>query len=295
MRQFDEHTITEAVIERLAKTQNARLRTVMSALVGHLHDFVREVQLTEAEWRTAIDFLTRVGQKSDDKRQEFILLSDTLGVSILVDAINHRQPKGVTETTVLGPFYVENPPEQPLGADISGGLQGEKLFIEGKVHSPSGKPVAGAAVDVWHSDNEGYYDVQRNDLSGPALRARFRTDQNGRFWFWTIMPRSYPVPHDGPVGEMLRVTERHPFRPAHVHFRIEAPEFETLVTHVFVAGDPYLESDAVFAVKESLIAEFPQMPPGVAPDGTEMKQPWRCLNYRFGLKPIVEAAEHVSC
>jgi len=286
MRQFDEHTITEAVIQRFCETGNARLRTVMSALVRHLHDFVREVEPTEAEWRTAIDFLTRVGKKSDEKRQEFILLSDTLGVSILVDAINHRQPKGATETTVLGPFYLENPPEQPLGADIAPELPGEKLFIEGDVHSLSGAPVAGAAVDVWHSDSEGFYDVQRNDLPEPALRARFRTNSKGRFWFWTIMPRSYPVPHDGPVGEMLQATGRHPFRPAHVHFRIEAPEFETLVTHVFVAGDPYLESDAVFAVKESLIAEFPQMPAGLAPDGKEMKEPWRYLHYRFGLKPL---------
>ena len=286
MRQFDEHTITEAVIQRFCETGNARLRTVMSALVRHLHDFVREVEPTEAEWRTAIDFLTRVGKKSDEKRQEFILLSDTLGVSILVDAINHRQPQGATETTVLGPFYLENPPEQPLGADIAPELPGEKLFIEGDVHSLSGAPVAGAAVDVWHSDSEGFYDVQRNDLPEPALRARFRTNSKGRFWFWTIMPRSYPVPHDGPVGEMLQATGRHPFRPAHVHFRIEAPEFETLVTHVFVAGDPYLESDAVFAVKESLIAEFPQMPAGLAPDGKEMKEPWRYLHYRFGLKPL---------
>jgi hydroxyquinol 1,2-dioxygenase len=286
MRQFNEHTITEAVIERFTESGNARLRTVMSALVRHLHDFVREVELTEAEWRTAIDFLTRVGQKSDDKRQEFILLSDTLGVSILVDAINHRQPKGATETTVLGPFYVENAPEQPLGANISPGLGGEKLFVEGDVHTLSGAPVAGAVVDVWHSDSEGYYDVQRNDLSEPALRARFRTNPKGRFWFWTIMPRSYPVPHDGPVGEMLQASGRHPFRPAHVHFRIEAPGFEPLVTHVFVDGDPYLESDAVFAVKESLIAKFPHMPPGTAPDGTEMKEPWRYLNYQFGLKPL---------
>ena len=201
----------------------------------------------------------------DDKRQEFILLSDTLGVSMLVDAINHRTPEGATETTVLGPFYVQRAPEHPLGADISGTMEGAPLLVTGTVSTAGGKPLAGAVVDVWHSDDDGYYDVQQLDEIGElAMRARFRTDENGRFWFWSIKPAAYPIPHDGPVGKMLEAQGRHPWRPAHVHFMISAPGHQTLVTHVFAAGDQYLDSDVVFGVKDSLIREFAGMPAGTA-------------------------------
>ena len=221
MRNFDEATITDAVLQRVRAAKDDRIRQVSEALVRHLHAFVREIEPTQAEWEAGIDFLTRTGQMCDDKRQEFILLSDTLGVSMLVDAINHRTPEGATETTVLGPFYVQRAPEHPLGADISGTMEGAPLLVTGTVSTAGGKPLAGAVVDVWHSDNDGYYDVQQLDEIGDlAMRARFRTDENGRFWFWSIRPAAYPIPHDGPVGKMLEAQGRHPWRPAHVHFMI---------------------------------------------------------------------------
>jgi len=224
MRNFDEATITDAVLQRVSAAEDDRVRQVSEALVRHLHAFVREIEPTQAEWEAGIDFLTRTGQMCDDKRQEFILLSDTLGVSMLVDAINHRTPEGATETTVLGPFYVQRAPEHPLGADISGDMQGVPLLVTGTVSTAGGKPLAGAVVDVWHSDNDGYYDVQQLDETGElAMRARFRTDENGRFCFWSIKPAAYPIPHDGPVGKMLEAQGRHPWRPAHVHFMIAAP------------------------------------------------------------------------
>ncbi len=196
-----------------------------------------------------------------DKRQEFILLSDTLGVSMLVDAINHRTPGHTTETTVLGPFFVEAASEHECGSDISGGIAGDPMLVTGSVVDFEGKPVVGAIVDVWHSDDEGYYDVQRADTAdGLAMRGRFRTDARGKFSFWSIKPAAYPVPHDGPVGEMLEAQGRHPWRPAHVHFMISAPGCEQLVTHIFVAGDSYLDSDVVFGVKDSLIREFKHLP-----------------------------------
>jgi hydroxyquinol 1,2-dioxygenase len=284
MQDFSEQNITEAVVEALQSTPNPRLKKVMAALVRHLHDFVREVDLTQQEWNVAIDYLTRTGQI--EQRPEFILLSDTLGISMLVDAINHRAPAGATETTVLGPFYLENQPELPLGFDLGRDLKGEPLYVEGSVSSTTGAPVPNALVDIWQSDDEGYYDVQRNDASGSRLRGRFRTDPQGRFHFWSIMPNSYPVPQDGTVGEMLQATARHPYRPAHVHFMIAANDHETLITHLFPAGDAYLDSDAVFAVKKSLVREFTKEPPGTAPDGSRMDRPWRKLTYNFGLKPL---------
>jgi hydroxyquinol 1,2-dioxygenase len=265
MIDVDETTITQAVLDRLTNCPAPRLRQVSEALVRHLHAFVREVEPTTDEWMTAIQFLTRTGQICSPTRQEFILLSDTLGVSMLVDAINHRFSEGVTETTVLGPFYVERPPERSLGADIADGVDGEPLLVEGSVRTTAGAPVAGAIVDTWHSDQDGYYDVQRGEEL--SLRARFRTDDEGRFWFWSIVPASYPIANDGPVGEMLHAQGRHPYRPAHVHFKIAAPGFEELGTHVFVAGDRYLDSDAVFGVKQSLIRDLDRLPASEAPAG----------------------------
>ena len=282
MRNFDEFTITDAVLERVAAAPDARVREVSEALIRHLHDFVREIEPTQAEWAAGIAFLTRTGHMCDDKRQEFILLSDTLGVSMLVDAINHRQPVGATETTVLGPFYVEGPPEFPCGADISGGMAGQPLFVDGTVATLDGTPIAGAVVDVWHADAEGGYDVQRpGDLAG---RARLRTDAAGRFHFRTTRPSSYPVPHDGPVGQMLEAQGRHPYRPAHVHFMIAAPGHETLVTHVFADGDEYLDSDVVFGVKDSIIRPYTEHAAGTAPDGSAVAEPYARLSYDFRLK-----------
>ena len=290
MRDADEHTITDAVLDRFADTPDPRLKTLVQALVRHLHGFVREVEPTFDEWQAAIGFLTRTGQMCSDTRQEFILLSDVLGVSMLVDAVNHRQPEGTTETTVLGPFHVAGAPQPAHGADISGGLPGEKLLVEGTVTSAGGDPVPCAAVEVWSADQDGFYDVQRTDLDGSALRATFHTDQAGRFHFWTLMPAHYPIPDDGPVGALLAATARHPYRPAHVHFMIAAPGHELLVTHIFAEDSQYLDSDAVFGVKTSLIDAFETKQPGTAPDGRVLDRPWRHLTRRFGLKPAATRA-----
>jgi hydroxyquinol 1,2-dioxygenase len=286
MRDLGAANITEAVIDRFAATPDARLKTIMTSLVKHLHAFVTDIEPTFEEWSVAIDYLTRTGQMCSDKRQEFILLSDTMGISMLVDAINHRRAEGVTETTVLGPFYVEQPPEVALGGAVSDGLEGEPLIVEGTVSSSDGQPIAGAAVDIWQADGDGYYDVQRPELDTSLLRARFHTDAKGRFFFRSIMPSFYPIPDDGPVGQMLNATGRHPNRPAHVHFMIAAEGHEMLITHVFAADSPYLDSDAVFGVKNSLIAEFRLEPPAKSPDGMGIHGPFRHLQYDFGLKRI---------
>lgn len=286
MRNFNEFTITEAVLERVHQARDPRVREVSEALVRHLHAFVREIEPSQSEWAAGIDFLTRAGHMCNEKRQEFILLSDTLGVSMLVDAINHRQPKGATETTVLGPFHVQGAPVFELGADIAGGMKGTPLFVDGSVSSLDGVPVANATIDVWHADSEGYYDVQQEvELGSPAGRARFRTGEDGRFHFWTIRPAAYPIPHDGPVGQMLDLQGRHPYRPAHVHFIIAAPGQETLITHVFAAGDEYLDSDVVFGVKDSIIATYLEIPAGMAPDGRVLSNVYAHLNFEFRLAP----------
>ena len=287
MRNFDENNDHRGGARAASrKRRSPRMRQISEALVRHLHAFVREVEPTIAEWEAGIRFLTETGQLCSDTRQEFILLSDTLGVSMLVDAINHRLPRGATETTVLGPFYVQDAPELPLGADISGGMKGRPLFIEGSVSSVDGRPLAGALVDTWHSDDDGFYDVQHlEEVGGLALRGRFRADAEGRFRFWSIVPQFYPIPYDGPVGRMLESQGRHPYRPAHVHFMIEAPGHEKLVTHVFVAGDKYLDSDVVFGVKDSLIRQLEECSAGRAPDGREIAEPYAIMRYDFTLAP----------
>ena len=256
MRNLDERTITQAVLERHADAADPRLKEIMTSLVRHLHDFAREVKLTEAEWGTAIGFLTEVGHLCDDKRQEFILLSDTLGLSTLVTAQNHRKPPGCTEATVFGPFHVKDAPKYELGADISNGLKGTLCEVSGRVLGIDGKPVPGAVLDVWQADAEGRYDVQDPNLEEHRGRGVLKADSEGRFHFRTILPCSYQIPHDGPVGRMLEALGRHPWRPAHLHFMVSAPGYETLITHVFRAGDPYLDSDAVFGVRSSLIGDW---------------------------------------
>jgi len=287
MRDLNEHTLTDEVISRFAGCTDPRARQISEALVRHLHAFVREIEPTQAEWEFAIDFLTRTGHMCDDKRQEFILLSDTLGVSMLVDAINHRMPEGVTESTVFGPFYVEGAKRYESGADISEGVPGMRMLVTGTVSGQDGQPLAGATVNLWQSDTEGFYDVQRLDTL--ALRGCLHTNEKGEFSCWTVRPSAYPIPDDGPVGQMLAVQGRHPYRPAHVHFMIEAPGFEKLVTHVFADGDTYLDSDVVFGVKNSLIREYEVREPGVAPDGREMTEPYAYLHYNFRLKAAGQA------
>lgn len=286
----DEERLTEAVIARIANAPDPRVRETLQALVRHLHAFVREVRPSEGEWASAIDFLTRTGQMCDDRRQEFILLSDTLGVSMLVDQINHARGKASTETTVLGPFYVADPPLCALGDDIARGLPGESLFVEGQVRRSDGAPLAGAVVDVWQSDDQGRYDLQFGDPDLFFLRGRLRTDNAGRYAFWSIMPKSYPIPSDGPVGALLGAAGRHPFRPAHVHFRIESAGHEPLVTHVFVAGGEYLSSDVVFGVKDSLVADFERRARTQPLAGPPIDKPHRYLRFDFILEGAKNAA-----
>lgn len=261
IRNFSEDTLAAEVLRRMEHTPDPRLKEVMTSFVKHLHAFVREVRPTQDEWLTGIRFLTETGHWCDDKRQEFILMSDTLGVSMLVDFINYGKSAGATESTVLGPFFVEGAPEMPLGTNIvKPGTPGEPCAVSGSVKGMDGKPVAGASIDVWEAGGDGFYDVQKNE--GTNLRARFRTDADGKFHFKCVLPPSYPVPHDGPVGRMLVATDRHPMRPGHLHTILAAAGYDTLVTHLFVRGDRYLDSDAVFGVKESLIVDFNKAPSG---------------------------------
>lgn len=246
--------LTEAVIAAMASAPNPRLREIMTSVIRHLHAAVREVKLTEAEWDEAIAFLTRTGQISNDKRQEFILLSDTLGVSMLVDAINHDDGSGVTPSTVFGPFYSGLQPEIPLGGSILKRPEdGQPALVSGHVRTRAGQPIANALVEVWQCAPNQLYDVQDPEQPQGHMRGSFRTAGDGSYSFRTMLPVSYPIPDDGPVGRMLSALGRHPNRPAHIHFMISAPGFHRLVTHLFVPGDEYLKSDAVFGVKNSLI------------------------------------------
>src|SRR6476660_5961353 len=287
MRQFSETELTAAVIRSFDDTPDPRAKFLLQELVKSLHDYVRRTDLTFGEWEVAIDFLTRTGHKCTSSRQEFILLSDVLGVSMLVDAVNHRQRDGATETTVLGPFYVGEHKPTPHGTDISAGLPGERMFVQSRVTDLQGKPLAGVPVDVWHADGDGYYDSQRPDyeMTGPSSRARFITDADGKFFFRTILPCSYPIPTDGPVGEMILQTRRHPMRPAHVHFLVNAKGYEPLITHVFMDGDKYLDSDVVFGVKDDLVAKVEPRNDLEMPDGTKANGRWHLMSYEFHLKP----------
>lgn len=286
MRNIDENNITQAVLDRMGACNNPRLKEVLGSLVRHLHDFAREVKLTEAEWMAGIEFLTATGHMCDDKRQEFILLSDTLGLSMLTVAMNNAKPEGVTESTVFGPFHVAGAPHVAQGSDISAGATGEPLFVTARVTAPDGKPVVGADVDVWQADEDGLYDVQRPDLEHYQARAVLRTDADGYLRFRTVLPVAYPVPTDGPVGKMLVATGRHPWRPAHIHFMVVATGFERLITHVFRDGDPYMDSDVVFGVRSSLIGQFEKHPAGTAPDGSSLGQAFHTLNFDFVLQPV---------
>jgi hydroxyquinol 1,2-dioxygenase len=283
MRNIDEHTITEAVVARHAAASDERLREIMSSLVRHLHDFAREVRLTEAEWFEGIRFLTETGQLCNDKRQEFILLSDTLGLSTLVTALNNRKPPGCTEATVFGPFHVEGAPHYEHGADVANGAKGEPCYVRGSVRTLDGKPVAGAEVQVWQADADGYYDVQYPKLTEHRARGVLTSDAEGHFHFKTIVAEAYPIPHDGTVGRLLERLGRHPWRPAHLHFMITAPGCERLITHVFREGGAYLDGDAVFGVRSSLVADWVRHPAGPAPDGSASAIPFYTLDFDFVL------------
>ncbi len=283
MRNLNEANLTDAVLAKLEHAGDARFKEIMESLVRHLHAFVRETQLTEEEWFAGIQFLTATGQKCDGKRQEYILLSDTLGVSMLVDAINHRKPGVATETTVLGPFYVSGAKDMPMWADIAGDAPGEPAYVFGRVLDVGGKPIAGATIDVWQTDGEGFYDVQRPGGNESYARGKFTTAADGRYGFRTVRPVSYPVPTDGPVGKMLLGMGRHPYRPAHVHAIVSAPGYQKVATHLFVEGDAYLDSDAVFGVKHSLVVDFKPHPAGPTPDGGKSAAPFCTAEYDFRL------------
>jgi hydroxyquinol 1,2-dioxygenase len=275
MRNLTQDNITQAVIARLAETPDPRLKEIMTSLVQHLHAFAREVKLTEGEWFQGIEFLTRVGHITDDKRQEFILLSDTLGLSMLTVAMNNDKPAGCTEATVFGPFYVEGAPTFDLGEDVAQGAPGVACEVRGQVRGLDGETVAGAEIHVWQADAEGKYDVQRSELDAHQARGVLHANGKGQYHFKSILAEPYPIPDDGPVGDMLRATGRHPWRPAHLHFMIKAPGYETLITHVFRNGDSYLDSDAVFGVRQSLVADWRQQA-----DGKYL------VEYDFVLKPL---------
>jgi hydroxyquinol 1,2-dioxygenase len=254
---FSEDTSVETVNARMGTATSPRMAEVMACLVKHLHAFAKEIHLTQAEWEIGIDFLTRTGQICSGERQEFILLSDVLGVSMLVDSINNRRPAGATENTVFGPFHVADAPIRAMGDNISLDGKGEPCLFEGIVIDLNGTPIEGACIDVWSDNADGFYDVQQPGIQPQwNNRGRFITGRDGAYAFRGIKPTSYPIPDDGPVGKMLALLGRHPYRPAHMHFLVTAPGFEKLVTHTFVGGDAYLESDAVFGVKQSLVAPF---------------------------------------
>ena len=284
MPQFDEKTITRAVIDRLAETPDPRFKQVMTSLVTHLHDFIRDVKLTEKEWFEAIQFLTAVGKTVTDKRQEFILLSDTLGVSILTISLNHPPEHGSLESTVLGPYYWEGAPERPLGSNLAEGVKGDPTYYSGRVLDVEGRPIAGAQLDIWSGDGEGNYDMQIPGETEMRARGKIRTDAEGRYLFRSIRPNYYPVPTDGPVGDMLRAMGRHPYRPGHIHMIVSAPGYEPVTTHLFVADSPYLDSDAVFGTKDSLVVKFERCAPGRAPTGEQMSTPYYTAHYDFRLR-----------
>jgi hydroxyquinol 1,2-dioxygenase len=247
----------------------------MLSLVRHLHGFAREVKLTEAEWLKGIEFLTQTGHITNAQRQEFILLSDVLGLSMLTVVMNNDKPDACTQATVLGPFHVEDAPHYKLGDDVANGAKGQPCQVQGSVKGVQGEAVAHARIEVWQSDEKGLYDVQYADRSQHQARGILTADAQGRFHFQSILAMPYPIPHDGPVGQLLEATARHPWRPAHLHFKIEAPGYETLITHVFRKDDPYLASDAVFGVRESLVTNWRQLA-----DGTYQ------LDFDFVLNPV---------
>lgn len=294
-QQERETHVVEQVLRSFEGCENPRLLELVQALTRHLHDFAREVRLTEQEWTTAIEFLTAAGHITDDRRQEFILLSDVLGLSMQTIAINNEADGDATEATVFGPFFVAGSPEIEIGGDIARGAAGEPCWVEGTVVDNAGKPLAGARLEVWEADADGFYDVQYDD-DRSAARAHLFTDAEGRFAFWALTPTPYPIPHDGPVGRLLAATGRSPMRASHLHFMVTAPDKRTLVTHIFVRGDELLDSDAVFGVKESLIKDFgPQSPGTPTPDGRDLNgQAWSRVRFDIVLADAARAPRSTS-
>ncbi|MCD6042142.1 MAG: 6-chlorohydroxyquinol,2-dioxygenase [Burkholderiales bacterium] len=285
MRQFNEDTLTDAVVSRLGKTKDARFRQIMQAAVKHLHAFAREVELTEEEWFEGIKFLTAVGQKCDDKRQEFILLSDVLGLSMMVVALNHKTAPGATEATVLGPFFAHGAKEYGYGADLRDGATqaGEDVWVSGRVLSVDGKPIPNAALDIWQAKADGIYDLQTEGEF--ELRGRVKANEKGEYAFASYKPKFYSIPMDGPVGNLVSATTDNHMRPAHMHAIVSAPGYQQVITHVFVEGDPYLDGDAVFAVKDSLVGKYRKVNDAAEAKKLGMPNPFLRLDWDFRLAP----------
>jgi hydroxyquinol 1,2-dioxygenase len=284
MQLVTEDNITELARQRWGTAHDERTRELLTALVQHLHDFAREVRLTEAEWMAAIQWLKRTGQISDEKREEFILASDVLGLSMLVVQMNHRFDPAATPATVLGPFHIEGSPEMEYGADMSDGLPGVPLFITGTVRSLEGTPVGGAVLDVWQADEDGAYEAQLA-VDEARLRAKYTAREDGTYCIRTIAPKGYSIPMDGPVGELIRQTDISHYRPAHVHFLLNMPGFRPLITHLFEAGAEFLDSDVVFGTKQELVVGYQHHEPGPTPDGGTTDVPWASATYDFVLQP----------
>ena len=285
MRQFNEDNLTDAVVARLKKTENPRLREIMQSAVKHLHAFARDVNLTEEEWFEGIKFLTAVGQKCDDKRQEFILLSDILGLSMMLVAVNHKSAPGATEATVLGPFFAHGAKEYAYGADLRQGAsqKGEDVWVSGRILSVDGKPIANALLDIWQAKADGIYDLQTGGEF--ELRGRVKANEKGEYAFASYKPKFYSVPMDGPVGELIRATTNDHMRPAHMHAIVSAPGYQQVITHVFVEGDPHLDGDAVYAVKDSLVGRYQKVNDAAEAKKLGMPNPFLKLNWDFRLSP----------
>jgi len=283
-----EANLTDIARERWNNIPDPRLRAIMTSLVKHIHAFVRDIEPTEAEWATAIDWLTRTGKMSTDKRQEFILFSDVLGVSMLVDAINHRLATGATPTTVTGPFHIHGSPEFADGANMAEGAPGVPCFVSGFVRDLDGRPIEGAVLDVWQTDGEGLYEAQR-DVDQPWLRGVYHTKADGSFLIRTVTPIGYTIPMDGTVGELMQRTDISHYRPAHIHFLVEAPGYHRIITHLFQRGDQYLDVDVVYGVKQQLIVDFNKRPAGTGPTGERLDTAFYEVNYNFVLQALAQS------
>jgi hydroxyquinol 1,2-dioxygenase len=279
-----EENLTDLALKQWESCHSPRLRQIMQSLVMHLHGFARDVDLQEEEWLAAMNWLAKTGKQCSEKRHEFILFSDVLGISMLVDAINHRFPTGATPSTVMGPFHIDGSPEMPMGANLADGLGGETCFLAGMVRDIAGNPIKGAQLDIWQADQDGMYESQIGS-ERPFLRAIFRTGADGKYLIRTIAPPGYSIPMDGAVGDLLRETDISHFRPAHLHFLITATGYQTLITHLFKKDTRYIESDVVFGVKEELIVEFKKQPAGKTPTGEISDKPFLVVNYDFVLSP----------
>lgn len=277
-----EENLTDLAVERWGSAHDPRTAQLLAELVRHLHAFAREVDLTEAEWMAAIEWLTATGRTCDDKRQEFILASDVLGLSTLVVQLNNRFSERATPATVLGPFHIDGSPPAEFGYDMAQGIEGTPLYITGRVTDTDGEPVPGAILDVWQADAQGAYEAQL-EVDEARLRAKYRAREDGTYCLRTIAPLGYTIPLDGPVGELIDRTDISPYRPAHIHFLVEEPGYARLITHLFREGADYLATDVVFGTKDALVVAFGEHPAGPAPDGRKSAEPFLHAEYDFVL------------